>query len=64
MRKENIHNETLNSTDIKYVGILAFLDIINEHKNIPNENIRRTLEELEYQVRELELLRIRHGAIQ
>ena len=63
MRKENIYNETLNSTEIKYVGILAFLDIINEHKNIPNENIRRTLGELEYRVRELELLRIRHGVI-
>ena len=42
---------------------MAFLDVINEHKTIPDANIRRTLGQLELRIRELELLKISHGVI-
>ena len=63
IRKEKIHNETLSRNEIKYIGVLAFLDIINEHKTVPDANIRRTLGQLELRIRELELLKLSHGVI-
>ena len=53
----------LSRIETSHIGVLAFLDVINEHKTIPDVNIRRTLGQLELRIRELELLKISHGVI-
>ena len=42
-RKEHIYSDTVCNFRAKYAGILAALDIINEHKTTPNELIREKL---------------------
>ena len=60
VRKEDIYKETIKSSEAEYVGILTFLDIVNEHKVQPCENVRQILGELENRIRDLELYKIRN----
>ena len=60
VHKEDIYKETINSSETEYVGILTFLDIVNEHKVQPCENVRQILGDLENRIRDLELYKIRN----
>ena len=42
IRKEKIHNETLSRNEVKYIGVLAFLDMINELKTVLDVHINFT----------------------
>ena len=61
IRKENITNDTVRQLEAKYVGTLAFYDIVNEHKEVPCEQIRREIGELEAVVGEMTKTRMGVG---
>ena len=58
-RKEHIFRDTINEERAKYVGAIAFYDIINEHLRIPDEELRATVGLAEQKLREIEILKLR-----
>ena len=58
-RKEHIFRDTINEERAKYVGAIAFYDIINEHLRIPDEELRVTVGLAEQKLREIEILKLR-----
>ena len=46
VRKEHIYTDTIKNSLAKYLGLLAALDILNEHKLTPCQVVRNTLANL------------------
>ena len=59
--KEQIFKDTINKERAKYVGAIAFYDIINEHLRTPDEELRVTVGIAEQKLREIEILKIREN---
>jgi len=61
VRKERIFTDTIRNPLSKYVGMLATLDVLNEHRMVPCNNTRNIYVNLEEMVKRLENLRGNFG---
>jgi hypothetical protein len=61
VRKEHIYSDTIHNFRAKYVGILAALDIVNEHKIEPCVGTRALLTEIENRIKRWESMVLNIG---
>ena len=58
VRKEQIFKDTVNDERAKFSGIVAFYDTMNEHKRVPDEQLREKVGQTEQLLRDIEKIKL------